>query len=125
MRKRAGALYVKDKKLFLICEGQQGFYWTPGGGLEESETFKQALGREIEEELSARLLSAEPYIRLEDKAANEEVWYFLVDMSLPKSLPNETAYCWYGRDDYEADVVRISQRVYKEVFPKLIADELV
>ncbi|HEY4161162.1 MAG TPA: NUDIX domain-containing protein [Candidatus Saccharimonadales bacterium] len=125
MRQRAGALYVQDHRLFLICEGQQGSYWTPGGGLEKDETFEQALERELQEELDATLLSADLYIRMKDKAANEEICYFLVNMSIPKVLPNGTTYYWYGRDDHEANTVQISQRVYKTVFPKLIADELV
>jgi 8-oxo-dGTP pyrophosphatase MutT (NUDIX family) len=59
MRKRAGALYLKDHKLLLISEGGQNLYWTPGGGLELGETFRDALKRELVEELSATLLAAE------------------------------------------------------------------
>jgi len=125
MRQRAGALYIQDHKLFLICEGRQGFYWTPGGGLENGETFEQALERELKEELNAALLSAELYIRMEDATADEEVCYFLVDMSVPEVLPNDTTCYWYGQDDHQANTVQISQRVYKTVFPKLIADGLI
>lgn len=125
MRKRAGALYIKDSKLFLICEGRQGFYWTPGGGLENSETFEQALERELTEELDAQLVSAKLYITITDKAADEEVRYFLVDLRLPDILPNDTEYIWYAKEDYESNAVRISKRIYSKVYPKLITDKLV
>lgn len=125
MRKRAGALYIKDHKLYLICEDEQGFYWTPGGGLENDETYEQALKRELDEELNARLLSAELYMTIIDKTADETVRYFLVDIALPDTLPNGTTYYWYGRNDYETNTPQISQRIYQKVYPKLIADKLV
>jgi len=97
MRKRAGALYIEDHKLLLICEGDQGFYWTPGGGLEKSESFDEALKRELIEELEAKLLSAELYISYEDNEADEHVNYYLVTMELPKVPPNGTKFYWNTR----------------------------
>lgn len=125
MRKRAGALYIKDRKLFLICEGKQTFFWTPGGGLENSETFEQALGRELYEELNAQLTSAELYMRIHDKAADELVCYYLVDLELPAKLPNDTEHYWFTREDYGSNAVNISKRIYHKVFPKLVEDNLV
>lgn len=125
MRKRAGALHLKDNKLLLICEGQQGFFWTPGGGLENNETFEQALERELDEELGARLLSAKLYMTIQDETEDEEVRYFLVDLELPDNLPDNVEPCWYGRSDFETNITKISQRIHSKVYPKLIADKLV
>lgn len=125
MRKRAGALYLKNDKLLLICEGQQGFFWTPGGGLEGDESFEQALERELKEELDARLVSAELYMTIKDEAEDEEVRYFLVNLQLPTHLPADVESYWYGRDDFQANTTKISQRIYSKVYPTLIADSLV
>lgn len=125
MRKRAGALYIRDHELLLICEGGQGFYWTPGGGLEKSESFDEALKRELVEELDAKLLSAEPYISYEDIESDEHVNYYLVTMELPKVSPNDIKFCWYSRDDYETNEIPISKRVYSLVYPRLMNDKLV
>ena len=125
MRKRAGALYIKNRKLLLICEEQKGPYWTPGGGLENDESFEQALERELQEELHAQLVSAKLYIKLYDKAVDEEVCYFLVGLNLPTDLPGDTTCYWYSKEDYITNTVRISQRIYSKVYPKLIADNLV
>ena len=59
MRKRAGGLYLRDKSLFLICEGNKDRFWTPGGGLEEGEDFEDALASELREEVEAKLTSAD------------------------------------------------------------------
>jgi len=125
MRKRAGALYIEDHKLLLICEGDQGFYWTPGGGLEKSESFDEALKRELIEELEAKLLSAELYISYEDNEADEHVNYYLVTMELPKVPPNGTKFYWYSRDDYQTNEIPVSKRVYSLVYPRLMKDKLV
>jgi ADP-ribose pyrophosphatase YjhB (NUDIX family) len=125
MRKRAGALYIENDKLLLICEGQQGFFWTPGGRLEGDESFEEALERELEEELSARLVSAKLYMTIHDEAADEEVRYFLVDIHLPVDLPANVIYHWYGKDDFQTNTTKISQRIYSKVYPRLVADNLV
>ena len=125
MRKRAGALYIQDKKLFLISEGNQDFYWTPGGGLEQAESYEMALERELKEELDATLNSATLYLSIHDEVAEEDVNYYLVNITLPAHLPNGTKAIWYAMSDYHANTIKISNRVYTKVFPKLKAEGLV
>jgi ADP-ribose pyrophosphatase YjhB (NUDIX family) len=126
MRKRAGALIVQDRKLLLICEGQQDFYWTPGGGLEEGETYLKALRRELSEELGAELGSATFYLRIKDEAANEIVQYYLVTLtSLPASPHQDLELYWYTKQDFADNTLKISTRIFTRVFPKLLIDDLV
>lgn len=124
MRKRAGALYIKDCKLLLLCEDNENFFWTPGGGLEGAESFEEALERELLEELHAPIHYAQHYITIEDTEAAEDARYFLVDLSLPEKLPENVELHWYTKEDYIAGTPSISKRVYNMVCPQLIADGL-
>ncbi len=80
MRKRAGALYIVNKELLPLSEGNQGFFLTPGGGLDGRDMHEQALARELGEELHATLHKAQLYTSMRDPEADEHVQYFLVDM---------------------------------------------
>jgi ADP-ribose pyrophosphatase YjhB (NUDIX family) len=126
MRKRAGALYLKDHKLLLISEGGQNLYWTPGGGLEFGETFRDALKRELVEELGATLLAAESFLKIYDKDEDEAVEYFLVSINLPNLPSNSsTRIHWYSKQDFTENTLPISRRVFSKVYPKLIDEGLV
>ena len=107
-----------------MCENSQGFFWTPGGGVEAGEGLEQTLARELQEELAAELVSAEAYLTIHDEKENEEVTYFLIDMTLPKSLPENIEICWYGVDAHTKGAPQISRRVYSQVFPRLVDDGL-
>jgi ADP-ribose pyrophosphatase YjhB (NUDIX family) len=109
----------------LIRENDQGFYWTPGGGLEGTESFEQALERELSEELNSKIISAKPYMTILDKDANEEVRYFLVTIDLPTKLPDNTIVMWYSKSNYNANTPQISRRIYAKVYPKLLRENLV
>ncbi len=123
MRKRAGALIISDKKLLLINEGDQGFFWTPGGGLEGNESFETALKRELHEELGAKTESIELFFQMLDENEKEEVKYFIINKFDKLEVPNDTKILWYSREMYENDSVRISKRVHKHVVPKLISED--
>jgi ADP-ribose pyrophosphatase YjhB (NUDIX family) len=126
MRKRAGALVIRDRKLLLISEKNQNFFWTPGGGLETGEDYKAALVRELKEELDAELASATLFFEFVDNDADEEVRYFLVTLtSDPTPTDSATKLLHYTKRDYERNEIPISKRIYALVYPQLIAKGLV
>jgi len=53
---KLGWLYIKDKKLLGTRSKKKDVYYIPGGKKEEGETDKEALIREIKEELSIELV---------------------------------------------------------------------
>ncbi|HEX2609019.1 MAG TPA: NUDIX domain-containing protein [Flavisolibacter sp.] len=55
----AGLLVIKDRRLLLAFSKPKQCYYLPGGKVNEGETFKDALCREIEEELNVTLQPSE------------------------------------------------------------------
>jgi len=51
----AGLLAIKDKKLLLAFSKNKQCFYLPGGKVDDTETAKQALCREIEEELNVHI----------------------------------------------------------------------
>ena len=51
----AGLISIKDKKLLLAFSNYKQCFYLPGGKIDDKETAKQALCREIEEELNVQV----------------------------------------------------------------------
>jgi len=54
-REAVRAVIIKDEKILLIYSEKNGDYKLPGGGVEEGETYEEALIREVEEEAGFRV----------------------------------------------------------------------
>ncbi|MDP3742396.1 MAG: NUDIX hydrolase [Candidatus Micrarchaeota archaeon] len=61
IRKRVGAIIMRDGKILLAKIRDNGYWTLPGGGIEENETLENALSREIMEETSLQVVSAQKY----------------------------------------------------------------
>ncbi len=61
IRKRVGALIIRDGKILLVKIREVNWWSLPGGGIEQSETLEQALSREVMEETNLEVVSAEKY----------------------------------------------------------------
>ena len=55
-REAVRAVIIKEEKILLIYSEKNGDYKLPGGGVEEGETYEEALIREVEEEAGYRVL---------------------------------------------------------------------
>jgi 8-oxo-dGTP pyrophosphatase MutT (NUDIX family) len=126
VRRRAGALVINDRRLLLLGERGEGFYWTPGGGLEDGEDLLAAIERELREELGTEPATAEPFLEVWDDIVDEQASYFLVTLSRPPAPPkNATRLVWYGRSDATRGSITVSKRVRVNVVPPLIAARLI
>lgn len=80
-----GGVILSARKLLLVKRAKEpdlGKWSIPGGGVEAGETIYEALVREILEECSIRVLSAEPFLiveRIFEENGMVKYHYFIVD----------------------------------------------
>ncbi len=73
MKHRVAGIIVKDGKVLLmrrLKDGQE-YYVFPGGGVEESESFEEALRREMKEELSINIKNQKLLFELENQLRDQ------------------------------------------------------
>lgn len=80
MRVRVAGVIIKDDKILLMGRVKNGreYFVFPGGAVEEGETLKDALAREIKEELN---LDAKPdrlLVEMVNLAYQQKEYYYLV-----------------------------------------------
>lgn len=120
MRHNSRALIIKNKRLLLVTGYNSGYYWTPGGGVEEGESPEEALRREVQEELGTTITSSEWYMTFQ--YSTQLVTAFIVEVSDDFSVNNEiTDYIWYRR----GDDVKLSGRLRHKLIPSLIRHGLI
>ena len=119
MRHTSRAIIIKDKKILLLTGHDAGFYWTPGGGIEDGETSVGAVHRELREELNVDIVAFSHYLAYEFE--NKSVSSYMVDIDQELSIGNEiTGYVWYSK----GDDIKLSRGFEFVLLPKLISDGL-
>ncbi len=120
MRHTSRAIIIKNKKLLLVTGHNAGYYWTPGGGIEEGESPEQALRREMQEELGVEIVSLEEYMTFQYNA--QHVTTFTVEMGDDLKVGNEvTDFIWYQRGDN----TKVSGRLRHKLLPELTRQGLI
>lgn len=120
MRHNSRAIIIKDKRLLLVTGHNSDCYWTPGGGVEEGESPEEALRREVQEELGAKILSAEWYMTFQYNS--QLVTAYIVEMGDDFKVGNEiTDFIWYKR----GDDVKLSGRLRYWLIPALTRQGLI
>lgn len=120
MRYNSRAIIIKDKKLLLVTGYNAGYYWTPGGGIEEGESPEEALHRELQEELGVKITSLEWYMTFQYNA--QHVTTYIVEVSDDIKLGNEiTDFIWYKR----GDDIKVSGRLRHKLIPELTRSGLI
>jgi 8-oxo-dGTP pyrophosphatase MutT (NUDIX family) len=120
MRHTVRAIILKDKHVLLVTGHGAGFYWTPGGKVENGESIIQTLHREIKEELGVTIKEYSHYYSF--KYRNQEVDNFLVTINEEIKVSNEiTGYVWYANDS----AITPSNRFIDMLKPKLTDDNLI
>lgn len=121
------ALIWDDGRLLSVCRGYgklKGFWEFPGGKVEEGESLKSALVREIYEELAAEI-SIEKHLLTHHHITNDvqlKIDCFLCTLQSSFSLLEHSSYAWLSNDDFlsinwlEADV---------NILKKILSEDLI
>jgi ADP-ribose pyrophosphatase YjhB (NUDIX family) len=131
---RAIVLDPGDRVMLLRYDENGGFWATPGGSLEPGETYRQAVVRELREELGARHVTLGPHLATRTKdhpVAGRDVrqaeHYYLARVQPENVLPQSAAspdniqeWRWWTL----AELAATSQTVYPAELTELVRDIL-
>ena len=126
MRQRATALIIRDKKILLIREG--GYWYTPGGGIEEGESHEEAIARECKEEIGVDVLASHPYFVFDtiniDTCTPQRNYCYLVEIQgEPNASTEIDGIVWLSYEEVCAQQNLIPSE--KElIFDRLVSEEL-
>ena len=126
---RVAALIVKNKKLLLVTGYDESIYWTPGGKIEQGESFEGCLKREVFEELRITITKAEKYTSKEYfnpvLKTRQVSHYFLVEFEGKVSPSKEISkIIWYSKENLAKKQPKISEIVEEEIIPQMIKEGL-
>ena len=123
MRKTARALIIKNKKILLVSGHGADFFWTPGGGIENTETPELALGRELKEELGLEICKYDRFI--DYIVGDQDVVNYLVMTSEDIRTGAEIEkMVWLSRNDIEKGAIKVSDGFKKNAFVALVENNL-
>mgnify|MGYP002628962002 CR=1 FL=1 len=126
MMQRVSALIIKDKKLLLVSAERHNIFWTPGGRLDKGESLEDGLKRELKEELSIELISADKYfecdyLREDIKIMNHETSYFVEFKGSIKPSLEVDKIIWISKNDFEMNKFNLTKDAIN-IIKKLIHD---
>jgi mutator protein MutT len=131
--KKAGAVILDEKRRLLIVKPKdKDFYLFVGGKIEQNETPKQSLFREIEEELGIKAQEAEFYFKSPIEQAQGQpagvtvqIWIYLVKIKdQPKASREIEKLHWLTKDEFENKKFEIGTILEEHTIPRLIKDGL-
>ncbi len=130
MLKRVSAIVIKDKKILLVTGYDESFYWTPGGKTEKEEVPKEALKREVREELNLNIRSIRKYMKyIEENITTKEpmeVYCYLIEINGELKPKKEiTKFIWAKKEDILSKKIVLTKEVTDNLIPKLIKDRLI
>jgi len=121
------AIFIKDKKIFMV-EDLVGNWELPGGKVEFGESPKEALAREVAEEIGGKdikigkLLDAWSFVSADPRMDGEDQYHFVVlmyvceaDLSEIKLSNEHQKYAWVSFDKLEKLQMKNG---YREIFIK-------
>ncbi len=82
VREGCRAIIVKDNKVLLSCETRKNVYMSPGGGVENGESFEECVIRELQEEAGYKVKPVKPFVRVNEYCF-ETLWinnYFICEI---------------------------------------------
>jgi ADP-ribose pyrophosphatase YjhB (NUDIX family) len=124
---RAVGIIIKNKKILLIHRIKDGkeYYVFPGGAIEQDESPKEAVTREIREELSINNIVIDRFLFQITNQGNKEFYYLIKDFSGQPELGGEEKQRMNQDNQYypvwmDLDKIQILDNLYPELARKKI-----
>jgi len=130
IRHRIVAIIIKNNKLLLVKGKKYSELWTPGGKVENGETEKETLVRELKEEVNLKLLSLNFFRKYFLKSPYDVNWMtetkcFLVKAGGdPKPGREIESIIWFSKDDFFDKKYPMIEENDKFLIPDLIKEKL-
>lgn len=129
---KAAGILIKDRRLLIEKSNDKEFFIAPGGSIEQGETAKQALVRELQEEFSIQTTEAdfEEFGEFNANAAGQEdrivhMQVFLVKNWTGEPTPsNEVEKILWVTSDLPTDI-KVGSIFEHEVIPRLKQKNLI
>ena len=120
MKQTARAVIIRDGRLLLVTAHDKGYYWLPGGTVEDGESMVEALHRELAEELGVSALWHKLYKSY--KTDDRHLDVFLVSIEGDIAIDNGiTDYQWYSIDSD----IEVGEQFKNTILKDLIVDRLI
>ena len=119
------AIIIEDNKLLINRNRKSPIFLAPGGKVKQGETNLEALARELREELTVELESAEEFgTYYSDKALFDDlplklVMYFVRFKGTPKPSSEILENIWLSGEDYMGKRYELASLFYK-IIPDLV-----
>jgi ADP-ribose pyrophosphatase YjhB (NUDIX family) len=124
---RAVGIIIKNKKILLIHRIKDGkeYYVFPGGAIVQDESPKEAVTREIREELSINNIVIDRFLFQITNQGNKEFYYLIKDFSGQPELGGEEKQRMNQDNQYypvwmDLDKIQILDNLYPELARKKI-----
>lgn len=102
------ALIIREKKILVCQTAGREYFFLPGGHIEFSENMKDALARELHEELGARITASqfiggiENLFTQDEETRHEISFLFHVDIDVKEVVSREdhVSFYWFTYDEF-------------------------
>jgi 8-oxo-dGTP pyrophosphatase MutT (NUDIX family) len=125
------AIILKDKKFLMVRNVGRDIYTSPGGKIEENETRRECLKRELEEELGVSTKNIKFFADFEDKAIFHgniplKLSFFIADVDGPIEIKDsELEELRWINSNYENENVKVTKSIRTLIVPKLLEEGLI
>lgn len=129
VRERVVAIIIKAKKILLVKDNLSNFFSAPGGLMNEGENYKDALSRELDEELKMKIEKSTfyfsfCYIHTKFNVKQMEHNFLIFSEDNPEVSGEISEFGWFAKEDIQKGKVKIILPYLENLFPKLFKDNL-
>ncbi|MBW6441638.1 NUDIX hydrolase [Patescibacteria group bacterium] len=130
IRQRVSIVIIKNMSLLLV-RGNEDYFFTPGGKVEQDESDKDAIVRECREELGIEVSDPKLYLSYESvnqtTKEKQRVRCYMVEEYSGEFTPSREIkeIFWYKSQNYKKNEPKVAKSIYKFLIPALVKHDLI